>query len=85
MTTQDFSLPPQQGFVVTHFLTVADVERSADFYARVLDGKIQRHGERTIVQVANSWIILNVGGAPTTDKPTVTLHPPTNLTKQPVS
>jgi lactoylglutathione lyase len=36
MTTQDFSLPPTQGFVLTHFLTVVDVERSADFYARVL-------------------------------------------------
>src|SRR6266487_3986953 len=78
MTTQDFSLPPKQGFVLTHFLTVADVERSADFYARVLDGKILRSGQPTILQVANSWIILNVGGGPTDDKPSVTLHPPTN-------
>jgi lactoylglutathione lyase len=78
MTTQDFSLPPKQGFVLTHFLTVADVERSADFYARVLDGKILRSGQPTIVQVANSWIILNVGGGPTDDKPRVTLRPPTN-------
>jgi hypothetical protein len=30
MTTQDFSLPPRQGFVLTHFLTVADLERSAE-------------------------------------------------------
>jgi lactoylglutathione lyase len=78
MTTQDFSLPPKQGFVLTHFLTVADVQRSADFYARVLDGKILRKGQPTILQVANSWIILNVGGGPTDDKPSVTLHPPTN-------
>jgi lactoylglutathione lyase len=78
MTTQDFSLPPKQGFVLTHFLTVADVERSADFYAGVLGGKILRSGQPTILQVANSWIILNVGGGPTDDKPSVTLHPPTN-------
>ena len=71
-------MPPKQGFVLTHFLTVADVERSANFYARVLDGKVLRSGQPTIVQVANSWMILNVGGGPTDDKPSVTLHPPTN-------
>jgi catechol 2,3-dioxygenase-like lactoylglutathione lyase family enzyme len=64
--------------VLTHFLTVADVRRSAEFYARVLGGNIIREGEPTIIQVANSWIIVNVGGGPTDDKPTVTLHPPRN-------
>jgi hypothetical protein len=29
-----------------------------------------------IMQVANSWIILNVGGGPTEDKPDVTLQTP---------
>jgi catechol 2,3-dioxygenase-like lactoylglutathione lyase family enzyme len=75
----EYSLPPKTGFVLTHFLTVADVARSADFYSRVLGGRIVRSGEPTILQVANSWIILNVGGGPTDDKPTVTLHTPQNL------
>ncbi len=75
----DYSLPPKTGFVLTHFLTVADVSRAAEFYSRVLGGQIIRSGEPTILQVANSWIILNVGGGPTDDKPTVTLHPPQNL------
>jgi catechol 2,3-dioxygenase-like lactoylglutathione lyase family enzyme len=74
----EYSLPPKTGFVLTHFLTVADVARSADFYARVLGGQILRSGQPTILQVANSWIILNVGGGPTDDKPTVTLHTPQN-------
>lgn len=73
-----YSLPPTEGFVLTHFLTVADVKRSADFYARVLGGKIVREGEPSIIQVANSWIIVNVGGGPTDDKPTVILHTPQN-------
>lgn len=73
-----YSLPPTEGFVLTHFLTVADVKRSADFYARVLGGRIVREGEPSIVQVANSWIIVNVGGGPTDDKPTVILHTPQN-------
>jgi len=29
-----------------------------------------------IMKIANSWLILNVGGGPTDDKPTVTLAPP---------
>jgi len=75
----EYSLPPKTGFVLTHFLTVADVARSADFYARILGGQVLRSGEPTILQVANSWIILNVGGGPTDDKPKVTLHPPQQL------
>ena len=75
----EYTLPPKEGFVLTHFLTVADVSRSAEFYSRVLGGQVIRAGQPTILEVANSWIILNVGGGPTDDKPTVTLHPPRSL------
>jgi hypothetical protein len=33
-------------------------------------------GDVTYVALANSWIIINVGGGPTDDKPTVTLETP---------
>ena len=75
-TSQTFEFPPREGFIVTHFLTVADVQRSADFYQRVLGATLLRSGEPTFLQIANSWLILNVGGGPTDDKPTVTLEPP---------
>lgn len=74
----DYQLPPKEGFILTHFLTVADVKRSAEFYLCILGGKIVREGEPTIIEIANSWIILNVGGGPTDDKPTVTLRTPQN-------
>ena len=74
----DYQYPPKEGFILTHFLTVADVKRSAEFYLRILGGKVIRDGEPTIIQIANSWLILNVGGGPTDDKPTVTLHTPQN-------
>ena len=32
--------------------------------------------EPTIIKLANSWIIINLGGGPTEDKPSVTLAPP---------
>jgi lactoylglutathione lyase len=75
-TPRSFELPPRESFIVTHFLTVTDVRRSAEFYERILGGTILRSGEPTFLQIANSWLILNVGGGPTDDKPTVTLLPP---------
>ena len=74
-----YSLPPKAGMVLTQFLTVADVARAADFYSRILGGEVIRRGEPTIIQLANSWVIVNVGGGPTDDKPTVVLRPPEDL------
>jgi catechol 2,3-dioxygenase-like lactoylglutathione lyase family enzyme len=64
------------GIVLTHFIVSDDVERSRRFYTEVLGGKTVRSGEPTYVALANSWIIINVGGGPTHDKPTVTLETP---------
>src|SRR5437773_5470708 len=36
----------------------------------------ESNDEVTYVSLANSWIIINVGGGPTDDKPTVTLEAP---------
>jgi catechol 2,3-dioxygenase-like lactoylglutathione lyase family enzyme len=67
---------PEQGIVLTHFIVASDVERSRRFYADVLGGEVLRDGQPTIIALANSWIIINVGGPPTDDKPTVTLETP---------
>ena len=67
---------PDEGIALTHFIVSADVERSRRFYADVLGGETVRTGEPSVVALANSWIIINVGGDPTEDKPTVTLETP---------
>ncbi|MGH9209255.1 MAG: VOC family protein [Acidimicrobiales bacterium] len=67
---------PTEGILLTHFVVAADVERSRNFYAGVLGGQTVLEGEPTIVQLANSWIIINVGGGPTVDKPDVILETP---------
>jgi catechol 2,3-dioxygenase-like lactoylglutathione lyase family enzyme len=74
------SLPTlsDDGIALTHFIVAADVERAARFYSDVLGGEIVLAGQPTVVALANGWIILNVGGGPTDDKPTVTLEPPQN-------
>jgi catechol 2,3-dioxygenase-like lactoylglutathione lyase family enzyme len=67
---------PKQGITLTHFIVSADVERSRRFYADVLGGETVRTGEPSCVALANSFIIINVGGGPTEDKPTVILQTP---------
>ncbi|HEY1532199.1 MAG TPA: VOC family protein [Galbitalea sp.] len=67
------------GLMVAHFIVVNDVERSRRFYTEVLGGEVAfRFEELTYVRLANSFIILNVGGGPTDDKPTVILEPPSD-------
>ena len=69
---------PAQGFVLTHFLVVSDQDRSREFYRSLFDGKVVNERDPVIMKVANSWIILNDGGGPTDDKPTVTLTTPSD-------
>jgi lactoylglutathione lyase len=75
MNREDFPAP-KDGPVLTHFLVVADQDRSRDFHQRVFDGQVVLERDLVIIKVANSWLILNEGGGPTDDKPTVTLTTP---------
>ena len=57
------SLPTlSEGIALTHFIVAEDVERAGRFYSDVLGGEIVLAGEPTIVALANSWIIINLGG-----------------------
>ena len=77
---KNYQMPPQDGFTIAHFLTVLDIERSARFYERVFGGRILSGGDSSgapgYIQIANTWLIVNVGGDPTPDKPSVTLSVP---------
>ncbi|MEU0505743.1 VOC family protein [Nocardia sp. NPDC005998] len=69
MTNRNDLPAPEQGLLLTHFLTVRDVARSRDFYAEIFGGRVVLEENPAIVKVANSWIIMNPGGGPTPDKP----------------
>ena len=69
---------PRDGIVLTHFIVSDDVERSRRFYTDVLGGESVLEGEPSIVALANGWIVINVGGGPTDDKPSVTLETPSD-------
>src|SRR5262249_44387389 len=70
---KSYQMPPQDGFTVAFFLTVADIERSARFYEKVFGGRILSRGDSSgapgYIQIANTWLIVNVGVGPTTAKP----------------
>ena len=82
---KSYEMPPRDGFTVTHFITVADIDRSADFYEKVFGGRILSRGDTKgasgHIQIANIWLIVNVGGGPTPDKPSVTLSVPADPDK----
>ena len=82
---KSYQMPPQDGFTIAHFLTVADVERSLRFYETVFGGRILSRGDSSdapgCIQIANTWLIVNAGGGTTPEKPSVTLSvsPPTSI------
>ena len=75
MNPDDFP-SPKDGFVLTHFLVVSDQDRSRAFYESLFGAQVLVERDPVIMKVANSWLILNVGGGPTDDKPDVTLSTP---------
>ena len=74
---KSYEMPPRDGISVAHFLTVADIDRSLRFYETVLGGRALSSGDSKgapgYIQIANTWLLVNVGGGPTPDKPSVTL------------
>ena len=64
------------GISLTVLMIVNNQDRSRDFYHNVLGAEIVRDRDPVILSFHNSMIILNVGGGPTSDKPTVTMAPP---------
>ena len=77
---KSYEMPPKDGITVAHFLTVADIQRSVEFYAKVFGGPVLSRGDAKgapgYVRIANTWLIVNVGGGPTPDKPATTLRVP---------
>jgi putative intracellular protease/amidase/catechol 2,3-dioxygenase-like lactoylglutathione lyase family enzyme len=76
---KSYEMPPREGTSIAHFLTVTDIDRSLDYYEKVFGARILSRGDGNApgyLQLANIWMILNVGGGPTPDKPTVTLSVP---------
>ncbi len=76
---KSYEMPPREGMSIAYFLTVSDIDRSLNYYEKVFGARILSRGDGNApgyLQLANIWMIMNVGGGPTADKPTVTLSVP---------
>ena len=67
---------PETGAVLTHLLIVRDVDRSREFYERVLEATVIRERGPCVLRFENSYIVLNTEGGPTDDKPDVQAQAP---------
>jgi catechol 2,3-dioxygenase-like lactoylglutathione lyase family enzyme len=71
---------PTEGLLLTYLIVSPDVARSRRFYTEVLGGETAfETDDFAIVAIANGWVTITSPGAPTPDKPTVTLEPPSDL------
>ena len=43
---KSYEMPPREGISIAHFLTVADIERSARYYEKVFGARVLSHGRR---------------------------------------
>jgi catechol 2,3-dioxygenase-like lactoylglutathione lyase family enzyme/alkylhydroperoxidase family enzyme len=68
--------PGVEDMSLTVLLIVEDQDRTRAFYEHVLGASVVRERDPVILKFHNSWIVANVGGPPTDDKPQVTLAPP---------
>jgi lactoylglutathione lyase len=70
------TISPTTDVVATVTIIVADIARSTAFYRDVFDAVVLREGEPMMLRLGNTWLIINVGGGPTDDKPDVVASPP---------
>jgi predicted enzyme related to lactoylglutathione lyase len=77
---KSYEMPPKDGMTIAHFMVVADIERSLRFYEKVFGSSVLSSGDKEgapgYLQLANMWLIVNVGGGPTPDKPRTILSVP---------
>lgn len=74
---------PKPGMEITTILVVNDIDRSKEWYSRVLGAEL--HGEyggtSAVFAFNNAWLLIVTGGEPTADKPDVTFEAPADPTR----
>jgi hypothetical protein len=53
MNSGDFPAP-KEGFLITHVLVAADLDRSREFYRSMLGGQVPLEGDPVIIKAANT-------------------------------
>ena len=71
---------PTADMALTHILVVEDVDRSVGWYREVLGADLFREygGSSAVFSFNGVWLLLVTGGAPTADKPNVSMAAPSD-------
>ena len=80
---KSYEMPPRDGISIAHFLTVKDVKRSARYYEKVFGARILSLGDGNApgyLQLANIWMIVNVGAGRLRTSPRYRSVSPTRIT-----
>ena len=66
---------PNPDMELTHILVASDFERSRDWYRDVLGARFHREygGTSAVFDFNGTWLLIVTGGAPTPDKPGVSM------------
>ena len=75
---KSYEMPPRDGFT-RH--TFHHRRRHRPIFGGRILSRGDRKGASGHIQIANTWLIVNVGGGPTPDKPSVTLSVPADPDK----
>ena len=69
---------PEPDAAASTILVVADADASARWYEQVLGAVLFRTygGTTAVLQLQGTWLVLVIGGGPTSDKPRVTMAEP---------
>ena len=76
---------PREGVIVTHFLVVRDQDTSREWYRDVFGAEVVNERDPLMVKSHNSWLILNLGGGPTTSPRSPSSRPVTPRARAPSS
>ena len=72
---------PRDGVLGTTLLIVSDQDRSREFYVNVLGASAIRERDPVVLRLGGMWLILNIGGGPTPDKPETVAAPPADRSR----
>ncbi len=79
-----FTIMADQDFfsesALTTILVVKDIQRSKNFYTKILGANVFREygGDSVVLSFLNHWVLLVTPGGPTEDKPEIDFEPPKN-------
>jgi catechol 2,3-dioxygenase-like lactoylglutathione lyase family enzyme len=72
---------PTRDMELTHILVVSDMDKSKNFYQKILGAEVHREygGSSCVLKFQGAWLLIVTEGGPTKDKPNTEFTTPTDV------